>query len=208
MNTSGFSSHTPGTEVIKWAWLDIFHLTDVFDVVLVSHPLPPPTQLRWYLKGLAISPSQVEVNGLICAGKKIHEALLDAGNVGVQEIASKYVQERQLMSDLRHPNITLFLGVCFLPNCQLPVLLMERLDGSLDDLLETVPNIPLALKRAVLEGVARGLLYLHKHTPQIVHRDLTAKNVLLTTSLVAKITDFGNSRIVNLQPGQLARTLS
>ena len=50
MNTSGFSSHTPGTEVIKWAWLDIFHLTDVCDVVLVSHPLPSPTQLRWYLK--------------------------------------------------------------------------------------------------------------------------------------------------------------
>ena len=112
------------------------------------------------------------------------------------------------MSDLRHPNITLFLGVCFLPNCQLPVMLMERLDGSLDDLLETVPNIPLTLKRSMLEDVARGLLHLHKHTPQIVHRDLTAKNVLLTTSLVAKITDFGNSRIVNLQPGQLARTFS
>ena len=151
---------------------------------------------------------QVEVSGLICAGKKIHEALLDVGNVGVQEIASKYVQECQLMSDLRHPNITQFMGVCFLPNCQLPVLLMERLDGNLDDLLETVPNIPLALKRSMLEEVARGLLYLHKHNPQIVHRDLTAKNVLLTSSLVAKITDFGNSRIVNLQPGQLARTLS
>ena len=26
---------------------------------------------------------QIEVNGLICAGKKIHEALLDAGNIGV-----------------------------------------------------------------------------------------------------------------------------
>ena len=151
---------------------------------------------------------QVEVSGLICAGKKIHEALLDTGNVGVQEIASKYVQECQLMSDLRHPNITLFLGVCFLPNCQLPVLLMERLDGSLDELLETVPNIPLVLKRTLLEDVAKGLLYLHKHEPQIVHRDLTAKNVLVSSSLVAKITDFGNSRIVNLQPGQLARTLS
>ena len=112
------------------------------------------------------------------------------------------------MSDLRHPNITLFLGVCFLPNCQLPVLVMERLEGSLDDLLEMVPNIPLALKRSILEDVSRGLLYLHKHTPQIIHRDLTAKNVLLTASFVAKITDFGNSRIVNLQPGQLARTLS
>jgi serine/threonine protein kinase len=85
---------------------------------------------------------------------------------------------------------------------------MERLDGNLDDLIETVPNIPLALKRSILEDVSRGLLYLHKHTPQIIHRDLTAKNVLLTSSFVAKITDFGNSRIVNLQPGQLARTLS
>ena len=55
MNTSGFSSHTPGTEVIKWAWLDIFHLTDVFDVVLVSHPLRPPTQLRWYLKRACVA---------------------------------------------------------------------------------------------------------------------------------------------------------
>ena len=112
------------------------------------------------------------------------------------------------MSDLRHPNITLFLGLCFLPNCQLPVLVMERLDSSLDDLLESVPNIPLALKRSMLEDVARGLLYLHNHDPQIIHRDLTAKNVLLTPSLVAKITDFGNSRIVNIQPGQLAQTLS
>ena len=151
---------------------------------------------------------QVEVNGLVCAGKKIHELLLDVGNVGVRDIAAKYVQECQLMSDLRHPNITLFLGLCFLPNCQLPLLVMERLDGSLDDLLETVPNIPLTLKRSMLEDIARGLLYLHKHDPHIIHRDLTAKNVLLTSSLVAKITDFGNSRIVNFQPGQLAQMLS
>ena len=144
----------------------------------------------------------------MCAGKKIHEILLDIGNVGVQDIAAKYVQECQLMSDLRHPNITLFLGLCFLPNCQLPVLVMERLDGSLDDLLETVPNISLTLKCSILEDVARGLLYLHKQDPQIIHRDLTSKNVLLTSSLVAKITDLGNSRIVNIQPGQLAQTLS
>ena len=82
------------------------------------------------------------MNGLICAGKKIHDVLIDAANVGVENVAGKYVQECQLMSDLRHPNITLFLGVCFLPDCQLPVLLMERLDGNLDDLIETVPKHP------------------------------------------------------------------
>ena len=150
----------------------------------------------------------MEVNGLLCAGKKIHEILLDAGNVGTREMAEKYIQECQLMSDLRHPNITQFLGICFLPDCQFPILVMERLSGNLDDLLETVPSVPLVLKRSILEDVAHGLLYLHKHNPQIIHRDLTARNVLLTSSFTAKITDFGNSRIVNLQPGQLACTLS
>jgi serine/threonine protein kinase len=96
---------------------------------------------------------------LVCAGKKIHEILLDIGNVGVRTIAARYVQECQLMSDLRHPNIIQFLGVCFLPNCQLPLLVMEKLDCNLDDLLETVPNIPLTLKCSILGDVARGLLY-------------------------------------------------
>ena len=144
----------------------------------------------------------------MCAGKKIHEILVDANNVGVVDIIRKFMEECQLMSDLRHPNITQFLGLCFLPDCQLPVLVMEKLEGSLDDLLETVPKIPLVLKRSVFEDVAKGLLFLHSHEPQIIHRDLSAKNVLLTTSFTAKITDLGNSRIVNIQPGELAQTMS
>ena len=52
--------------------------------------------------------------------------------------------------------------------------------------------------------MARGLLYLHTRNPPVVHRDLSARNVLLTSSLVAKISDLGNARIVNLRPGQLA----
>ena len=53
------------------------------------------------------------MNGQVCAGKKIHELLLDVGNVGVRDLVGKYVQECQMMSDLRHPNITQFMGVCF-----------------------------------------------------------------------------------------------
>lgn len=148
------------------------------------------------------------MGGLLCAGKKIHETLLDAANIGAENIVRKYVQECQLMSGLHHPNITLFVGISFLSDSPLPILVMEKLDGNLDELLECVPNIPLALKRSILEDVAMGLVYLHEHSPQIIHRDLTAKNVLLTAYYAAKITDFGNSRIVNLQPGQLAQTMS
>ena len=59
-----------------------------------------------------------------------------------------------------------------------------------------------------LVDVSRGLLYLHTQDPPVVHRDLSARNILLTSSLGAKISDLGNARIVNLQPGQLARTLT
>lgn len=93
------------------------------------------------------------------------------------------------MSSFHHPNIARFIGICLHSTCQLPVLVTERLEGDLHDLLVTVPNIPLVLKQSMLKDVASGLAYLH---PQIVHRDLTAKNVLLTPSFMAKISDFGN----------------
>ena len=112
------------------------------------------------------------------------------------------------MAGLRHPHITQFLGLCFLQDSQLPVLVMERLEMSVDDLLECAPNIPLPVKLFILTDTCSGLVYLHGMKLPIVHRDLTAKNVLLTSSLSAKITDLGNSRMVNFRPGQLAKTLS
>ena len=151
---------------------------------------------------------QVLYRQIICAGKKIHETLIEVESEGVAEIVCKYLQECKLMSSLRHPNITQFLGICFLPETQLPLLVMERLETSLDDLLEHMPNLPLSLKCSILEDTACGLLYLHKMQPPVIHRDLTAKNVLLTSFLVAKITDMGNSIIINLTPGQMAKTLS
>lgn len=112
------------------------------------------------------------------------------------------------MSNLRHPNITLFLGLCFLPSSPLPLLVMERLETSLDAFLSSMPKFSLRLKQSMLKDVASGLLYLHEREPPVIHRDLTAKNVLLTASLVAKITDMGNSRIIDMTSDQMAQTLS
>ncbi len=138
----------------------------------------------------------------------MHELLLDPGNHGVRETVDRYQQECQLMAGLRHPNITQFLGLCFLEGSDLPLLVMERLEMSVDDLLECAPNIPLQVKISILTDTGSGLVYLHSRGPPIVHRDLTARNILLTSSLTAKITDMGNSRMVTLKPAQLAQTLS
>ena len=123
-------------------------------------------------------------------------------------MADKYYKECRLLSELRHPHIVQFLGICFLPGSQLPVLVMERLQGSLDNLLETTPDIPLHTKLSILQDVAMGLVFLHNHSPAIIHRDLTARNVLLNAAMAAKITDLGNSRITNIPPGQLAQTMT
>ena len=58
-----------------------------------------------------------------------------------------FVEECKLMSQLRHPHIVQFLGVAYLPGSPIPVLLMEKLQTSLDNLLETSPNITQKLFR-------------------------------------------------------------
>ena len=112
------------------------------------------------------------------------------------------------MSQLRHPHIVQFLGVAYLPGSPIPVLLMEKLQTSLDNLLETSPDIPVEVKVHLLTGTARGMVYLHSHTPPIAHRDLTARNILIDSGLIAKIADLGVARMVNIQPGQLAATMT
>ena len=156
---------------------------------------------------------ELDFNGLLCAGKKIYDTLIDSENEGADRMVEKYFDECRLLSDLRHPNIVQFLGICFLDTepsstTTLPVLVMERLQCSLDDLLENTPNISLDKKCSILQDVAKGLVYLHSHDPVIIHRDLTARNVLLNSAMVAKLADMGNSRIIDIRSGQLAKTMT
>ena len=73
---------------------------------------------------------------------------------------------------------------------------MERMDKNLTTYLRD--PVTLSQKYTLLYDVAKGLNHLHSQKPAIIHRDLTAGNVLLTSDGVAKISDFGNSRMVDL----------
>ena len=113
---------------------------------------------------------------------------------------AKFEKECHLLSNLRHPYIVQFLGVYIEKASGAPVIVMEYLPTSLAACVQTKPNIPRYLQISMLHNIALGLAYLHGHSPPIIHRDLTANNVLLTSNMVAKIADLGVARILDLTP--------
>ncbi len=145
---------------------------------------------------------ELEYQGLKCAGKKLYEVLYETG---IGHAAQRYLEECRLLSQTRHPNIVQFLGVCFEESFQFPILVMEFLPTNLSSCLKRYGILPDEINFSILHDVSLGLAYLHDQTPVIVHRDLSANNVLLSTNMMAKISDLGVARILNLTPLQVSR---
>ena len=151
---------------------------------------------------------ELNIGGTVCAGKMLHKLLLDEQNEGADKITERFVSECALMSKVRHPNIVQFMGICQYDASLHPVLVMEEVDTSLDNILNKHENLPFPLILHILHDITKGLIYLHdSQKPPIIHRDLTARNVLIDkASMKAKIADLGNALMID--PTKLSLTLS
>ena len=100
--------------------------------------------------------------------------------------------------------VILILGVYYPATSQynVPIMVMEKMQHSLKNLMERYENIPLYVKLCILDEVCLGLRYLHGKNPPIVHRDLTPNNILLSSHLEAKITDLGVSKVIRMGTAQ------
>jgi serine/threonine protein kinase len=107
------------------------------------------------------------------------------------EEMSRLQTELDLSLSLSNPYVVRTLGMTLLRG-PYPVLVMDLMAGSLEDLLYTrtgTHTMPGALKRRLLLEVALGLEFLH--SMGVVHRDIKPANVLLDNKIHAKIGDFG-----------------
>ena len=119
---------------------------------------------------------------------------------GVNSVIRGFIKECSTWSKLRHPHVAQFLGLYRTPGDQLPLLITEKMENSLSQLLQTHTReaFPLPHKVSVLRQVALGLAYLHGTAPPTAHRDLSANNILVNTiALTAKITDFGVAKLMD-----------
>ncbi|KNC75385.1 TKL protein kinase [Sphaeroforma arctica JP610] len=111
-----------------------------------------------------------------------------------------FANEIDLLSRLRHPNLVMFLGACI--DVDRPMLIEEYMGGGsvqalLDKNSKKVVKISPAKVLKYASDVALGINYLHKHSPQVIHRDLSPANLLLTANKdTCKVCDFGFGKIV------------
>eukprot|EP00904_Undaria_pinnatifida_P005064 jgi/Undpi1/1688/HiC_scaffold_11.g05078.m1 len=82
--------------------------------------------------------------------------------------------------------------------------------GSLEDVIREggLRTASYALILNLALQAARGMLYLHTHSPQIVHRDLKSSNLVVDEHWHVKVTDFGMSRFVPQPASAIAASTS
>lgn len=120
---------------------------------------------------------------------------------GIDEFKTEVV----VVEKLQHRNLVKLLGFCV--SGKEKILVYEFLSNSSLDRFLSDPmkrsSLCWSTRFKIIEGIARGLLYLHEDSRlKIVHRDLKSSNILLDEAMNPKIADFGMAKLFGVDQTQ------
>ncbi|KAJ4806868.1 Leucine-rich repeat protein kinase family protein [Rhynchospora pubera] len=104
----------------------------------------------------------------------------------------QFLNEVKSLSRVHHKNLVSLIGYCIDGN-HIALVYECMQEGNLQYWLRgNAWPLPWKERLRIVYESAQGLEYLHKMcNPPLIHRDVKADNILLTTNLVAKLSDFG-----------------
>ncbi|KAL3669706.1 hypothetical protein V7S43_005087 [Phytophthora oleae] len=112
---------------------------------------------------------------------------------------NEFLAEAKMNATMDHPHIVAFVGVAWDSLSDLCVVLEYMHGGELRSLLDQYQktNHPTGFnkeKATTALQVCHALTYLHSLDPPVIHRDLKSRNILFSSDMEAKLSDFGISR--------------
>ncbi|KAE9012238.1 hypothetical protein PR001_g15717 [Phytophthora rubi] len=123
-----------------------------------------------------------------------------------RRITKAFIEEIKLAAPFDHPSVVKLVGIAWTLKTDIQALYEYVDNGNVTDYLTrpgtlrewTQQKLQIALE------VAEALVYLHSFAPPVLHRDLRASNVLLTSEMKAKVSKVGVSHLRAIDKDQQA----